>query len=50
MQKCRISRPGGFRLGDLVDAVKEGFDGVDGDVRKKVKWVAIESCREDVKF
>jgi hypothetical protein len=34
-------------LGDLVDAVKEGFDGVDGDVRKKVKWVAIESCRED---
>jgi hypothetical protein len=30
-----------------VDAVKEGFDGVDGNVRKKVKWVAIESCRED---
>jgi len=52
-QRCRVSRPEGFRLGDLVDIIGEAFgtEGDEADTGKGsyllAKWVAIESCRED---
>jgi hypothetical protein len=44
-QRCVVSREGGFRLGDLVDGLRDVFGG-DGNGGGERGWVAVESCRE----
>jgi len=44
-QRGVVSRERGFRLGDLVDGLREVFRGDDDGGEGEKGWVAVESCR-----